>query len=65
LLEPLNAVFGDMRRVEQPAVASKHSAQPVALEAGIRFFKAAGSVEEADKTSAIIREVARAVVTPF
>jgi hypothetical protein len=46
-------------------VASNGMAKPAALEAGIRFLKAAGSVEEADKTWAIIREVARAVVTPF
>lgn len=49
----------------QSAAVSNSTAQPVALEAGIRFLKAAGSVEEADKTWAIIREVARAVVTPF
>jgi ribosomal protein L40E len=63
VVKPARSVVASAKR--QPRAASNTTAQPVALEAGIRFLKAAGSVEEADKTWAIIREVARAVVTPF
>ncbi len=40
-------------------------AKPAALEAGIRFLKEAGSLDEANKTWDIIRKIAGAISTPF
>lgn len=45
--------------------ASNGMAKPAALEAGIRFLKEAGSLDEAIRTWDIIRKIAGAISTPF
>lgn len=45
--------------------AANGRAKPAALEAGIRFLKEAGSLDEANKTWDIIRKIAGAISTPF
>ena len=46
-------------------VASNGTVKPSALDAGIRFLKEAGSLDEANKTWDIIRKLAGAISTPF
>ena len=49
----------------QSTSAGGGMARPAALEAGIRFLKEAGSLDEANKTWDIIRRIAGALATPF
>ncbi len=50
---------------KRQATSAGGSAKPAALEAGIRFLKEAGSLDEANQTWDIIRKIAGAISTPF